>query len=164
VWEVCFPTGTRDRTDGTDAAFVLELLDEIERGGVPAPAPIEQRWTASSRSLMSPAHGPPDGLHCWVGIISYLPLQDERQRREVTEMFQNRYCDILRRVGSKYGAASHWAKLERPPTVYGLVDLRLALAERYPLDRFNGLRSVRDPRNVLGSPALDLLVGKPPAT
>ena len=31
-----------------------DLLADLERKGVPAPAPIEQRWTASSRSPMSP--------------------------------------------------------------------------------------------------------------
>lgn len=33
-----------------------ELLRLIEKEGVPAPAPIEQRWTSSSSANMSPAH------------------------------------------------------------------------------------------------------------
>lgn len=31
-------------------------MNLIEKEGVPAPAPIEQRWTASSSADMSPAH------------------------------------------------------------------------------------------------------------
>lgn len=33
-----------------------ELMCLIEKEGVPAPAPIEQRWTSSSSANMSPAH------------------------------------------------------------------------------------------------------------
>lgn len=33
-----------------------EVMNLIEQEGVPAPAPIEQRWTASSSASMSPAH------------------------------------------------------------------------------------------------------------
>ncbi len=33
-----------------------EVMNLIEKEGVPAPAPIEQRWTASSSANMSPAH------------------------------------------------------------------------------------------------------------
>ena len=47
--------------------FMEELLERIESEKIPAHAPIEQRWSASSSSLMSPAHGDPGGLHCWVG-------------------------------------------------------------------------------------------------
>jgi L-galactono-1,4-lactone dehydrogenase len=164
VWEVCFPTGTQQHNDGSDLAFMQKLLEGIEANGIPAPAPIEQRWSASSSSLMSPAHGDPDGLHCWVGIINYLPSQDERQRREITDMFRDRYCELTRVVGIPFRAASHWAKLERPHSVYQLVDLQLSLADRFPLHKFNQLRQIYDPNNVLASPTVDLLLGKPPGS
>jgi FAD/FMN-containing dehydrogenases len=67
VFEVCFPTGTYDDNAGHDMQFMETLLDKIESGMIPAHAPIEQRWSAGSASLMSPAHGPDEGLHCWVG-------------------------------------------------------------------------------------------------
>lgn len=40
---------------------------------IPAPSPIEQRWTSGSSASMSPAAGPPDSVHSWVGVIMYLP-------------------------------------------------------------------------------------------
>ena len=67
VFEVCFPTGSYDNNNGNDLQFMDDLMAKIELESIPAHAPIEQRWSASSSSLMSPAHGSKDGLHCWVG-------------------------------------------------------------------------------------------------
>jgi L-galactono-1,4-lactone dehydrogenase len=69
VFEVCFPTGTYDDNAGHDMQFMESLLNKIESSMIPAHAPIEQRWSANSSSLMSPAHGPEGGLHCWVGYV-----------------------------------------------------------------------------------------------
>ncbi len=55
------------------------------RSNIPAPAPIEVRWTAGSSSPLSPAVGPPDSVHCWVGVIMYLPADDQQQRDKVTQ-------------------------------------------------------------------------------
>ena len=64
--------GTRAAPDGSDMRYMLRLLDIIEREGIPAPAPIEQRWTAGSSSLLSPARSTTeDALFSWVGIIMY---------------------------------------------------------------------------------------------
>ena len=64
--------GTRSQPDGSDMRYMLRLLDIIEREGIPAPAPIEQRWTAGSSSLLSPARSTTeDALFSWVGIIMY---------------------------------------------------------------------------------------------
>jgi len=64
-----------------------ELLAALARERIAAPAPIEQRWTASSRSPMSPASAPgaPDTVHSWVGIIMYLPTEDAAQRAAITD-------------------------------------------------------------------------------
>lgn len=67
VFEVCFNTGSYENNNGNDMLFMENILDKIESQNLPAPAPIEQRWSASSSSLMSPAHGKKGGLHCWVG-------------------------------------------------------------------------------------------------
>lgn len=67
VFEVCFPTGTYEINNGNDIQFMEDLLEKIESESIAAPAPIEQRWSASSSSTMSPAHGAEGGLHCWVG-------------------------------------------------------------------------------------------------
>jgi L-galactono-1,4-lactone dehydrogenase len=158
---VCFPTGTQEDDNGNDMEFMARLLDSIEQQGIPAHSPIEQRWSASSSSLMSPAHGPADGLHSWVGIINYLPSDDERQRRQITELFKGKYCDLMRTVMSEFNATSHWAKLERPSSLWQLVDLQLFLQSRYPLELFNTVREAFDPKNILTSPLLNLVFGTP---
>ena len=40
------------------AERMAHLLEEIELREIPAPGPIEQRWTASSESVLSPAAAP----------------------------------------------------------------------------------------------------------
>lgn len=160
MWEVCFPTGTQDQSNGNDVLFMDRLLEGIEKNDIPAHSPIEQRWSASSSSLMSPAHGAPEGLHSWVGIINYLPLDNERQRREITSLFKGKYCDIMRDAGLAVNATSHWAKLERPDSLWKLVDLQLLLQSRFPIKLFQSVRASYDPKNILGSPTLDLALGK----
>ena len=140
--------------------FMEKLLAGIEEKGIAAPAPIEQRWSASSSSLMSPAHGPPDGLHSWVGIIMYLPTDDEAQRRDITDRFTREYCELMRSIGSPFNATSHWAKLERPQSVWKLMDLQFFLNLRYPLNLFNKTRKELDPNNILTSPNLSLIFGE----
>ena len=160
VWEVCFPTGKYENNNGNDMKFMDNLLQGIEELGIAAHSPIEQRWTASSSSLMSPAHGLGDELHSWVGIIMYLPSDDEVQRRDITQRFTGEYCDLLRNIGADVNAASHWAKLERPSSVWKLLDLQLFLSERYPLSKFNEARLLLDPNNILASPNMSLILGQ----
>ena len=64
-----------------------ELMQQLEADGTPAPAPIEQRWSAASSADMSPvaARGAPDALHSWVGIIMYLPAEDKHTRKAITD-------------------------------------------------------------------------------
>ncbi|GJP34310.1 hypothetical protein CLOM_g18753 [Closterium sp. NIES-68] len=49
--------GSSSSSSAADIAFMEELLAVIESEGIPAPAPIEQRWTSGSRSPMSPTTG-----------------------------------------------------------------------------------------------------------
>lgn len=60
---------------GADLNYIEELLEMIETNNIPAPAPLEQRWTGASLSDMSPASAPgaPDTLFSWLGIIMYMP-------------------------------------------------------------------------------------------
>lgn len=141
--------------------FIDRLLAGIEELEIPAHSPIEQRWSASSSSKMSPAHGPPDGLHSWVGIINYLPSDDEGQRRDITELFTGKYCDLMRDVGLSFHAVSHWAKLELPKSLWKIVDLQLHMQSRYPVKLFNDMRQVYDPKNILGNHLVDLSLGNP---
>ncbi|KAL7573067.1 hypothetical protein ACA910_018754 [Epithemia clementina (nom. ined.)] len=163
VLEVCFPTGSQEQSNGNDMKFMADLLESIEKEGIPAPAPIEQRWTASSSSPMSPAHGPADGLHSWVGIINYLPLsvteEDERQRQEITKQFKGPYCNLMRSLCTRYNATSHWAKLELPPTIWQMVDLKLFMEERFPVHEFNQARALLDPKNLMANVLINSVLG-----
>lgn len=147
--------------------FMDTLLKEIEKRQIPAHAPIEQRWTSSSSSRMSPAHGPMGSLFSWVGIIMYLPLsesdKDEQLRQDITHRFNRDYCDLLREIGqlAKYNAVSHWAKLEVPNTIADLIKMKQSLGRKYPLDEFNQLRLDYDPKNILGNDLLNLVLGTP---
>ena len=141
--------------------FMEKLLAGIEENKIPAPAPIEQRWTSSSSSRMSPASGPPGALFTWVGIINYLPTDDETQRKAITDAFTGKYCDLVRSVGKPVQAVSHWAKLETPQSVWKAIDLRMLLESRYPVDDFNKARALLDPKNILSSPLIDTALGTP---
>jgi len=163
VLETCFPTGKQEKNNGNDMQFMQDLLEGIERENIPAPAPIEQRWSASSSSIMSPAHdGTLNGLHCWVGIIYYLPTEDESQRRSITNEFTGTYSDLMRSVGGPYGATSHWAKLEQPKSLWKLVDLKLHYQQKFPLSKFNSVRAWLDPKNLMANDLLNQVLGVPP--
>ena len=79
--------------DGADLQYMEDLLSKIEAAKVPAPCPIEQRWTCGSASHMSPASAAAeegdsqDYLFSWVGIIMYLPTDNEKQRAAITKRY-----------------------------------------------------------------------------
>lgn len=158
---MCFPTGTQEENNNNDIEFMEKLLDGIEKNSIPAHSPIEQRWSASSSSTMSPAHGTENGLHCWVGIINYLPSDDVDQRKAITELFTGPYSDLVRSVGRPMGMVSHWAKLEKPKSVTRAVDLQLLYQERFPVTDFNRARAMFDPKNILANPLLNQVLGSP---
>lgn len=161
VFEVCFETGTQAKNNRNDMKFMIELLDKIEENNIPAHSPIEQRWSASSSSPMSPAHGPPDGLFTWVGIINYLPSDDPDQRKAITKLFTGQYCDLVRNIGRPMKAVSHWAKLEEPQSIWKTVELKSLYLERFPIAEFDAARGLYDPKNILSSPLLNGVLGKP---
>lgn len=67
VSETCFPAGTLKMPNMKDLDYIEELKQLIEQEDIPAPAPIEQRWTACSKSLMSPASSSEeDDIFSWV--------------------------------------------------------------------------------------------------
>ena len=144
--------------------FMKDLLEGIEKHGIAAHSPIEQRWSVSSSSLLSPAFGPPDGLHCWVGIIMYLPTDEESQRRDITRAFKNEYCCLMKHVGEKVDAASHWAKLEMPNTPEGIQELQRHMRARYPVKYFNFARYTLDPTNLLSNDLVNAAFGESIAT
>ncbi len=159
VWEVAMPlkSGAAVEID-----FVERILAAVESERLPAPAPIEQRWTRGSSAAMSPAgpdevRGVNDALFSWVGIIMYMPSTDEEERAEITKSFK-RYCDLVQNVSSQmsgageipYDVQSHWAKLETEDTGPRSVgNVRRRLRRRYPVEKFNALRRAYDPKGVM---------------
>ena len=159
VSEVCFPTGTYETNNNNDMVFMENLLKGIEENQIAAHSPIEQRWTASSSSSMSPAYGPSKGLHCWVGIIMYLPSDQEKQRKDITDTFKGQYCDLLREVGKNVNATSHWAKLEMPKSEEELNQLQTFMKQRFPVEKFNAARKLLDDENLLANDLLNAVFG-----
>ena len=173
VSEVAMPAGTAADPDGSGVRFVRDVLEEVvEKDGLPAPAPIEQRWTASSSSPMSPAsrrrwelgRGPArpgeHPLFSWVGIIQYMPSADTPVRSAVTASFKHRYeAECRRRLWGKYHALPHWAKAETD----GLSDAETRqllgwVRDAYPVEAFEDVRMQLDPRRVLRNARLDSIV------
>ncbi|CAM9823767.1 unnamed protein product, partial [Ectocarpus sp. 8 AP-2014] len=132
VNEVSFPVGTLEEPNGKDLDYMDELMRLIEREGIPAPAPIEQRWTSSSNANMSPAHdrASSETVFSWVGVIMYLPADDVDARKRVTEAFFA-YRDLCKvRLWERYDCAVHWAKIEKPRTAREAEDTRARLRQR----------------------------------
>ncbi|GAX80918.1 hypothetical protein CEUSTIGMA_g8353.t1 [Chlamydomonas eustigma] len=162
VLETCFPVANSlaevPESKSRDIEYMENLLADIKRAGVPAPSPIEQRWTSGSSSAMSPAAGPPGGVYSWVGIIAYLP-QSPEEREKITDMFRSKYSPLVQgRLMSKYGAVWHWAKLEvdeRGGAASSSAAVQKRLAARFPVKEFNSYRSLLDPKNVLANEWLD---------
>ena len=169
VLEMAFPTGTLESPTYSDLDFIMELKSQLEAANIPAPAPIEQRWSSSSSSYMSPAYSEnSDEIFCWVGIIMYLPPgQGDRERDKITCNFEE-YANIMHKLGKKYGAVPHWAKIELPDLVNGYIcvshnaaklkELKLRLKNRYDISKFKAARASLDPDNVLSNTLLDIIL------
>lgn len=159
VWEMCIPTGGLARPSHDDIDLVESILKEINEKQLPAPSPIEQRWTAQSDALLSPARpavASPGAVFSWVGIIMYLPTNDAEERGQIGRAF-NDYRLRVQGLAVAFGAVPHWAKIEPPcSSEEGTVEaFRQKLALRYPLAAFAAWRARLDPKNVLGGPIVD---------
>lgn len=162
VSETCFPVGTLAKPSMKDLDYMEELKKLIESEEIPAPAPIEQRWTARSKSLMSPASSPnEDEIFSWVGIIMYLPTMDARQRKEITEEFFSYRHLAQSRLWDKYSAYEHWAKIEVPKSKEELASLQARLRKRFPVDAYNKARMELDPNRILSNRMLEKLFASP---
>lgn len=156
VSEVCFPAGSFKKPNGKDLTYMENLLDLIKQNHIPAPAPIEQRWTAGSKSLLSPASSPSkDSLYSWVGIIMYLPTSDERQRKGITDCFMDYRRAAQRQLWDSYGAYEHWAKIEVMDDEEGREWLQKRLSKRFPIKALNKARKELDPYGILSNDAIN---------
>eukprot|EP00397_Hematodinium_sp_SG-2012_P031732 GEMP01033722.1.p1 GENE.GEMP01033722.1~~GEMP01033722.1.p1 ORF type:complete len:481 (-),score=90.59 GEMP01033722.1:628-2070(-) len=139
VLETCFKVNLPLQ----DVDFVLDLLQRIEDELIPAPGPIEQRWTAGSAGALSPSHGHPDDLFSWVGIIMY--LCDDAKNAEIKREFSH-YAQVYSELGRQHAIVPHWAKLDVG------INWKPFLWQRYGrlLDEFDKIRGACDPHNLLG--------------
>ncbi|XP_050382609.1 L-galactono-1,4-lactone dehydrogenase, mitochondrial [Argentina anserina] len=158
VSETCFPAGTIAKPSMKDLEYIEDLKRLIEKEEIPAPAPIEQRWTASSKSPMSPASSSrEDDIFSWVGIIMYLPTTDARQRKDITEeFFHYRHLTQIR-LWDTYSCYEHWAKIEVPKDKEQLTALQARLRKRFPVDAYNKARMELDPNRILSNIKLEKL-------
>ncbi|KAK9069255.1 hypothetical protein SSX86_013371 [Deinandra increscens subsp. villosa] len=156
VSETCFPAGTLSKPNMKDLKFIEDVMELIEKEEIPAPAPIEQRWTACSKSLMSPASSSSnDDIFSWVGIIMYLPTTDARERKQITEEFFHYRHLTQARFWDQYSAYEHWAKIEVPKDKDEVAALQARLRKRFPVDAFNKARSELDPNRILSNAMLE---------
>jgi L-galactono-1,4-lactone dehydrogenase len=163
VLEVALPTGTLAAPSGADKNFMVDLLAAVEAApGLPAPGPIEQRWTAASpTSAMSPAASPnADDVFSWVGVIMYLPDPASPVPTPAVATAFDAYAALVERdIGPRYGATEHWAKIE--PRRLDVAAKRAALAARFPVAAFAAARAELDPHNVLGGVVVDAVLPHP---
>ncbi|CAI5704245.1 unnamed protein product [Peronospora effusa] len=150
VEEVSFPCA------GTlDLDFMEKLLKRIDENDIPAHSPIEQRWTARSTSLMSPASSSnPDQIFSWVGVILYLPTTDKKVRESIRNRFTEFYA-VYREFMEPFRAMEHWAKIEWPEDTAERQKMRDRLKKRYPLDKFKKARDDVDPHHILSNHIVD---------
>ena len=112
---------------------------------------------------MSPAYSEaPEDIFSWVGIIMYLPTQDEQQREKITAAFEG-YKRLRDSVSSGFGAMEHWAKLETPKCEHDRLQVHHTLSRAYPIAKFNAERQRLDPRKVLSNNWVESLF-TPPST
>jgi L-galactono-1,4-lactone dehydrogenase len=53
----------------------------------------------------------------------------------------------------------HWAKIEVPSDPVAKAKLQERLAKRFPVDLFNALRQMLDPKGVMSNNVIDVLFG-----
>jgi L-galactono-1,4-lactone dehydrogenase len=168
VSEVVIPVENNpdDDAKSVDVEFVTSILKLIEERHIPAPSPIEQRWTAPSTSPLSPACERRDvdvaPLYSWVGIIMYLPdvtnsseseaVAVEETRSRITSAFLSYKNACAESLWDPYRASEHWAKIELPgpEDTEGLQTLQARVARKYPVATFNTIRrQLFDPKGIL---------------
>ncbi|CAN8077155.1 unnamed protein product [Agarophyton chilense] len=165
VSEVAFPV-PKDSGDPIDVKYVYNLLDLIEKENVPAPSPIEQRWTAPSQSPMSPAAEKPGkalgDIYSWVGIIMYLPDADvdPKSWKEITDSFSKYKALCAENLWPDVGAVEHWAKIEMPQAIEEKEMLRARTHQKFPVQAFVAICDIMDPYGILRNELMDSILGE----
>ena len=166
VMEVAFPVSKSPNNDNSldsDMRYMLDLLQIIENDadGIAAPSPIEQRWTACSSAVMSPAYSSDAQMFSWVGIIMYLPPTGDDAREAVNEVFAQYVCRCQAELWEKYDAKVHWGKIMLPVDDHKRGIMQRSLQRQYPLGEFNAWRGRVDPKGILSNKFTNDLLGGP---
>jgi len=157
VLENCFPCGTIEKPSLADIDYLVELKRTIEREGIAAASPIEQRWTSRSTSPMSPAFSTHEKeIFSWVGVIMYTFDDRAAEIKDKFRAYAERHADLT----FKYGGAFHWAKIDldfhQGPA--RLADLKTHYGQRFDLVEFRRLRKSLDPQNLFGNRLTDTVL------
>lgn len=111
--------GTTPSGLSNDLSYVLELLQQVEARGIPAPGPIEQRWTCGCGSPMSPSYAgganPREKIFTWVGIIMYRTGKSAADIGQIDRKFFTEYATMHLQKTLEYGGVCHWAKIPMQP-------------------------------------------------
>lgn len=164
VSEVVFPVHSSTEKH-QDIDFVDDLMKMIDEENIPAPGPIEQRWTSPSVSPMSPASERPGkrlgDFYSWVGIIMYMPDEevDRKKRQQITEAFKAYKMLWEKKQWKKYQAVEHWAKIELPHSEEEKAMLQQRTAEKYPVEAFKALSAIFDPHGILRNELVECIFG-----
>merc|ERR1712151_731833 len=153
VLENCFPCGTIEQPSLADIDYMVELKRTIEKKGIAAASPIEQRWTSRSTSPMSPAYSPDEAaVFSWVGVIMYT-------FEDMAPEIKAKFCEYAQEHADqtfKYGGSFHWAKLDLDfHRGARLPYLKWNYGKRFDLMEFRRLRKALDPSNVFGNELTD---------
>lgn len=157
VLENCIPCGTIDSPSLADIDYLVELKQLIEREGIAAASPIEQRWTSRSTSPMSPSYSTEAGdIFSWVGVIMY--ITDEARAPAI----KGKFCEYAMRHADltfKYGGVFHWGKVDLAfhQGAARMAELHAQMRRRFDAEGFVQARRRLDPRNVLGNALVDAL-------
>ena len=90
-----------------DLDFVCDLLALVESGSIAAPAPIEQRWSAASRSHLSPAYSEDRrDVFSWTNIIMYR-IGDKQVPESFLTVTANHLHTVISALGGRGDSKSH---------------------------------------------------------
>jgi len=161
VLENCFPCGTIDQPSMADIDYLVELKQTIEREGIAAASPIEQRWTSRSSSPMSPAYSKNrKDIFSWVGVIMYT-FDDNDLAQKIKDKFRalaEKHADQT----FKYDGVFHWAKIDLDfhQGLVRLADLKTNYGQRFDLEEFSSLKTSLDPKNLFGNKLMDTVLSR----
>jgi len=102
-----------------------------------------------------------DGVFCWVGVIQYLPLEEDIEennivpltnttRNDVSNYFADVYSPMVYELLPPLGVP-HWSKILLPRDEAERRKVRNRMRGRYPSGEWVKRRKMTDPERVLGN-------------